>query len=390
MAEYMPQATDTALFNPHAGAAESGRFDIAFVGNLAARAPRRNIRHAIDLGFPVTVWGEGWEGAVPPDLFGGERLEIDGLASVYARSRIVLNSHMPTMSGFGMMSNRTFDALACGAMVLSDRVPGFSDPGLPDLIQTATEDDFVTALRDALDRPARSLTDRLATAASVGLRYGFAARADRFIDVAGDHLRAGRRALPAYCPMDPRPATGKPMSLRISDCGREPGFAGAQAGASLDALLREHALDLTLHLSDATDVPPDLSGEATMRNAAHAVIRIGAVLERRGRYAGFVVEPAQSEARKGVIHPMMTDHLEAQAVALASARDPDSPALHAEMLRLTSRARRLLEAWTRGRHSSERGRCSATGPSFWFGQSTTGPSLPIHQRATAATRKSRI
>ncbi|MFN3824946.1 MAG: hypothetical protein ACK4RN_13270 [Pseudorhodobacter sp.] len=134
------------------------------------------------------------------------------------------------------------------------------------------------------------------------------------------------------------------MSLRISDCGREPGFAGAQAGASLDALLREHALDLTLHLSDATEVPPDLWGEATMRNAAHAVIRIGAVLERRGRYAGFAVEPAQSEARKGVIHPMMTDHLEAQAVALAFVRDPDSPALHAEMLRLTSRARRLLES----------------------------------------------
>lgn len=100
------------------------------------------------------------------------------------------------MSGFGMMSNRTFDALACGAMVLSDRVPGFSDPGLPDLIQTATEDDFVTALRDALDRPARSLTDRLTTAASVGLRYGFAARADRFIDAARDHLRAGVAPFP--------------------------------------------------------------------------------------------------------------------------------------------------------------------------------------------------
>lgn len=344
-AEYMPQATDPAIFHSGAGGADPARYEVAFVGNLVSRAARPAVRQAIEAGFPVTVWGEGWREVVPASQFGGERLDTAGLAAVYARSRIVLNSHMPMMSSLGMMSNRTFDAMAAGAMVLSDRVTGFDDPHLPDLIQTAPGETFLKTLRDLLDRPLRDRAARIATARKVAEHHSFDRRAERFIAVARAHLEAGHRAAPAFCPLPPVPAKGRPAVLHLSDRteGKEALAPLRDMVEALDKALHATALDVTLSLCDPTESQEGLTGQQIVQAAALAVLRIGAVLERRAGFARFTVVPPQVEARTGVIHPMMTDHLEAQALARHAAQNPDDPAIHATALRLMERARRVMD-----------------------------------------------
>ena len=49
------------------------------------------------------------------------------LAVLYSSVAVLLNDHHEEMREWGFVSNRVFDALACGAMVLSDHLPG--DPG---------------------------------------------------------------------------------------------------------------------------------------------------------------------------------------------------------------------------------------------------------------------
>lgn len=134
-AHYVPRATDTFFHPGHDMGAE--RFEFTFVGNLTRRAARTNIRQTIDMGFDVRVWGGGWQDAVPSQNYGGPHPSAEELADVYARSNVVLNSHMVPMIRFGMMSNRSFDAPASRARVVSDTLQGCEAAALLDLIQAS-------------------------------------------------------------------------------------------------------------------------------------------------------------------------------------------------------------------------------------------------------------
>jgi spore maturation protein CgeB len=49
------------------------------------------------------------------------------LGEFYASSGVVLNDHWETMREYGFLSNRLFDAAACGAIVVSDHVDGMDE-----------------------------------------------------------------------------------------------------------------------------------------------------------------------------------------------------------------------------------------------------------------------
>ncbi len=46
---------------------------------------------------------------------------------LYSSCKILVNDHWPDMRDWGFVSNRLFDALACGAFVVSDRVEGVAE-----------------------------------------------------------------------------------------------------------------------------------------------------------------------------------------------------------------------------------------------------------------------
>ncbi len=296
-ATYLPQATDTSHFRPDRTAPSAPRHDICFVGAYAPRADRRIVLKAVEAGFEPHIWGPGWKGIVPDRLWLGERLDLDELADVYAAARIVLNSHMPHMAAMGFMSNRSYDALASGALVVSDQVAGFSAPDLPELMQIANPAELVATLERILAAPPRSPQIRQAQHQRLAARHDFAARAAIIVAAARHAAETGLCSAPAF-----RPGQGGPVDPpRLTD----PAASGAQT-------------------------------QTAVLDAAEEVLAICRYLEQPDPPALTPPPPARSQ---GIIHPFMADLRDAQAIACAApqTRQLDRIATPA------ARARRLTE-----------------------------------------------
>jgi Rhamnan synthesis protein F len=340
---YLPQATDTDLFKVDAAEGGTSSHEIVFVGNRASRAPRTNILRAIAQGVDIHVWGAGWDDVLPSGHFQGERLSSPELAQVYAGARIVLNSHMPTMAQLGFMSNRSFDAMACGARVVSDIVEGFNDPSLHGLIQV----DFrrISSELNHLETKERSLADRHAIARPVREAYGFDARARTLADAAIQHLLADNFAEPILARSIPKQAneigtqcSNQNITLHDLDCSD--GTDAEQWRKVIASKGNTQSLSVTLQLGDATSTPDKMAVKAAMIRSARAILRIGQIVSNKSNFTQLKVTPPQSEACKGLVHALMPDHRKAQSFAMAeSFSDIAEP-----MILLCEKARRVIEA----------------------------------------------
>ena len=358
-AAFMPQATDTGMFHPDRAGAGGPRYGVVFVGNLAARAPRANIRRALAAGVRVDVWGQGWQGVVPDDLYHGPRLSLEELAEVYARADCVINSHMPQMAAMGFMSNRSHDAMASGAVVMSDVVAGWEGADLPDLHMPPTQDAFEAALRRIAEAPRRSRAARRASAGAVAGLHDFDARAAAFIAAAEELLAEGTSARAIYARQPAAPTQGKPQSVTLSDLPAQDDDPGEDQRLiiDLDRALEAGPLRVDLRLHDPTAPVQGARVDRAMVQAARRVARIGAVLARRDRLAGLRVTAPESDSGAGVIHPMLTDLRQAHALALSLSGDATAPpgktgaaATDQSLARLCDRAARILGAGFDPRH----------------------------------------
>jgi spore maturation protein CgeB len=64
---------------------------------------------------------------IPDSYVVAEHVPNDALRHVYSSAAIVLCDHWDDMREHGYVSNRIYDALACGAFVLSDEVLGLRE-----------------------------------------------------------------------------------------------------------------------------------------------------------------------------------------------------------------------------------------------------------------------
>lgn len=301
-ADYLSQATEAGHFHPDRRPAGAAEIPIAFVGSFSPRVDRRTVVHAVEAGFDVQIWGPGWAGVVPERHLRGERLDYARLAETYASARIILNSHMPAMQRLGFMSNRSFDALASGAFLVSDRIPGFSAPDLPELVQVGDRKGLEEALSRLLGQPAPARAARVALHDRLVAGFDFGARAERLVRTARTLLAEGQRAGPAFRPGRAGPGQAHPVQL---------GDPAASAATQ----------------------------EQGMVAAAQDILALAAALERPG---GAACRPPVPAAAEGVIHPLMADLREMQALAAA----PLSPEAAGRIEALVLRARRLVEAVT--------------------------------------------
>jgi GT2 family glycosyltransferase len=119
------QATDPEHF--HQYPIEQKMFDLLFVGNNTG-TDRLSMRQVIADLLPtphrLAVWGQGWKGKLPRGVLQGEFMPWEELPKAYNLARIVLNDHQAEMREHGFINNRTLDAVACGAVVVSDTVKG--------------------------------------------------------------------------------------------------------------------------------------------------------------------------------------------------------------------------------------------------------------------------
>lgn len=184
------QATDVQRFRPRP-AVPRYRHEVAFVGN-SRFARRPVIEHALAEGLRPAVYGANWERFLPADMVLAEHIPNDNLADVYSSISVLLNDHWEGMRVCGMASNRLFDAMACGTVVVSDDLPGlgelfdggvvtYSDP--PDLKRKVE-----SLLNDPEERRRRAARGRAAVLAS----HTFEHRAEQLLDLLLPRLAAAR------------------------------------------------------------------------------------------------------------------------------------------------------------------------------------------------------
>lgn len=118
----MLQATDPIRFSP--GPVDpSLACDVLFVGN--SRGQRRAVLDwAMTAGYEPHIYGYGWTGLIPEHYVRATYFPNESLGRLYRSARVVLNDHWPDMARNGLLSNRLYDVLACGGLVVSDEVSG--------------------------------------------------------------------------------------------------------------------------------------------------------------------------------------------------------------------------------------------------------------------------
>lgn len=151
------QATDPVHFHPHAEILK--QFDLVFVGNnigVDRLEMRQIIADLLPTQHRLAVWGKGWEGVLPPGVLQDEFIIWQDLPLAYASAHIVLNDHQPEMKEYGFVNNRMFDALACGATVISDDVSSIEQV-VP--VHTYTNPNDLKSLVDKLLSDEREFAD---------------------------------------------------------------------------------------------------------------------------------------------------------------------------------------------------------------------------------------
>ena len=113
------QATDPEWFRPDpTGPAH----DLLFVGN-SRNVRRRIVDDVVATGHDIAIYGGGWRpDLVDPRFVKGDGIPNAKLRGFYSSASIVLNDHWNDMLAEGFISNRLYDALACGSFVISDHI----------------------------------------------------------------------------------------------------------------------------------------------------------------------------------------------------------------------------------------------------------------------------
>ena len=142
------QATDPQRFAPGPGRPNLAT-ELLFVGNSRG-VDRSAVRHAIQGGFRLAVYGVGWSDRIPDHYVVNEGFPNDRLPELYRSAQVVLNDHWPAMARAGIVSNRLFDAVAAGAVVVSDEIEGLGRLFGSSVSMYSDQETFESAVVEAL------------------------------------------------------------------------------------------------------------------------------------------------------------------------------------------------------------------------------------------------
>lgn len=170
------QCTDPALFFREVDESLAIA-DVLFVGN--SRGQRREVvQAALESGVDFGVFGSGWTGMLPSSRLHGEYIPNTELRRYYSTAKVVLNDHWPDMRASGFISNRIFDAAACGAVILSDAMAGMTELTGESVLQYDDPSQFAGCLDRALSgRTAKAAKARQKTSENIRRNHTFDSRA---------------------------------------------------------------------------------------------------------------------------------------------------------------------------------------------------------------------
>lgn len=183
--EVLLQATDAERFHPVAADAEHAH-DVAIVAK-SRNVYRAAVSDAVAAGIRPAIYGSGWEAFVDPGLVVRQYVPNEELPTVYSSVGVLLNDHWQSMHDWGFVSNRLFDALACGTPVISEELAELDELFAGAVLTYRNVDE----LRDLV---ASTLADRDAARARAALgleivhaHHTFDHRAQEFLDALHRH-----------------------------------------------------------------------------------------------------------------------------------------------------------------------------------------------------------
>jgi glycosyltransferase involved in cell wall biosynthesis len=144
--EVMLQATDATRFRPMSADPRHAH-DVAVIAK-SRDVYRSAVADAISVGLRPAIYGTGWDAFVDRALIASDYVPNEELPVVYSSIRVLLNDHWQDMRDWGFVSNRLFDALACGTPVISDHLPEIAEL-FDDVVRTYRDPGEIRALVEA-------------------------------------------------------------------------------------------------------------------------------------------------------------------------------------------------------------------------------------------------
>src|SRR5262249_31668459 len=111
------------------------------------------VADALAAGLRPTIYGSGWESFVDPSLIAATHVANDELPAIYSSAGVLLNDHGASMRELGFVSNRVFDALACGTPIVSDHLPEIAELFGPAVGTYRTVDELEARVSERLADP---------------------------------------------------------------------------------------------------------------------------------------------------------------------------------------------------------------------------------------------
>ncbi len=124
---------------------ENLKSEVFFVG---VNAFYRKAPHILlEANLPITIYGPNY----PQGISKGEYLDNRILRKYYSSAKIVLNDTRDGMKEFGFISNRIFDASACGTLVISDYVKEIEEVYGDSVPMYKTKEELIELVKYYLD-----------------------------------------------------------------------------------------------------------------------------------------------------------------------------------------------------------------------------------------------
>ena len=179
--EPLLQCTDPERFHePGDKERQIHRKQLLFVGN-SRDVFRKVLKDLLPTEFDLAVYGKNWKKLIPKKYFKSEHIPNNELYKYYGSADILLNDHWDDMREKGFVSNRIFDALACGAFVITDKVNAIGE--LSEYVQVYETKEALNSLIDYyLAHPDKRNEKALKGMAFVQNQHTFKERADCFLE----------------------------------------------------------------------------------------------------------------------------------------------------------------------------------------------------------------
>ncbi|QIK76991.1 glycosyltransferase [Nocardioides piscis] len=188
--EPLLQCTDPRYFHPDRGVPDTGPA-VLFVGNSRG-VFRQAVRTALSAEADLTVHGADWDEFLDPASVASSGVPNSQVGALYASAGVVLNDHHVDMRRDSFLSNRLFDAAACGARIATDPVSGLHET-FGDLVQPFHDEDDLIRLTTPPYDAFPSDAERRAQALRIIEQHTFDQRAARLVADAVRALRLRER-----------------------------------------------------------------------------------------------------------------------------------------------------------------------------------------------------